>query len=448
MSEHPTAGELKEFVLGGFPEPRSLEIARHLVRCRACRSALASFAAAGPDRELIPPRAERGSAYDAAIDRAAAAAQRELRKIQRETARIDKAVAILVEKGVAGYVEAARHLRGVSAYRALLERCQALRFDDPRQMVLVGELAVHLAGQLSPERHGDKQVADFRCRALVELGNAYRLADRLDDAAKALGEAAEVFLQGTQDELLQAHLSSIQASLYADRRRFAAAAEALDMVYSIHWKRGDRQAAARALIKKGIYTGYDNKPEEAIRLLQRGLRLIDREREPDLVFMGMHAQVNFLLEAGRAKEARALLWQCPRPSDMVGGRLTLLKMRWLEAKVDAALGSFERAEQAFLEVKDGFAEAGLPYMAALAGLELVNFWMKRDRIAEAQSLVSGLVKMFQALQIHREALAALLLLHKAMEEGGKPYAILDQVVEFLKHAEGDPTVTFAGWFLS
>ncbi|HEX7184524.1 MAG TPA: hypothetical protein VF756_22045 [Thermoanaerobaculia bacterium] len=449
MSEHPTAAELKELVHGGLSELRSREIARHLVRCRDCRSAVASFAVDWPLRNLIPPDAPQveSSAYDAVINRAILFARRERGKVRREKARADEAVAILREKGVAGFPEARRHLRGVSACQALMEHCQALRYDDPRQMVAVAELAVHLAENLGADRHGARQVADLRCHALAELGNAYRVADRLDEASRTLDEADAAFLQGSGDELLQARLFDVRASVHADRRRFEEACKALDTVYAIHWKLRDRHSAGRALISKGIYTGYDNRPEDAIRFLRLGLRLIDREKDPDLVFMGMHAQVHFLVDSGRAQEARALLWRRPLPSDAVGGRLTLLKMRWLEAKVDAALGTSERAEQSFLEVKEGFAEAGLPYKAALAGLELVTFWMKQGRTAQAQSLVIGLVEMFQALEIHREALAALLLLHIALAEGVRAQAILKDVTEFLKQAEGDPTLTFRSWFL-
>lgn len=450
MSEHPTVAELKELVQGGLLESRSLEIARHLVRCRECRSAVPPLAAAWPARKLIPSDAPRedSSAYDAVIDRAILFARRERGKARRESSRIDEAVAVLAEKGVAGFLEARRHLRGVTAYKALLAHCQMLQYDDPRQMVAVAELAIHLAENLNVERHGAKRVADFRCRALIELGNAYRVADRLVEASRTLDEAHEVFLQGSGEALLQARLFDVKASLAADRRHFDFACEALDTVYAIHWKLGDRPAAGRALISKGIYTGYNNKPEEAIRLLRRGLGLIDRELHPDLVFMAVHAQVYFLLEAGRPKEARALLWRRPIPSDVVGGRVTVLKMRWLEAKIDAALGPAHRAEEEYLEVRRGFEEAGLPYSAALAGLELVTFWMEQNRTAEARVLVAGLVEMFQVLQIHREALAGLLLLHKALEEGVRAQAILKEVMEFLRHSEADPALTFSRWFLS
>ena len=67
--------------------------------------------------------------------------------------------------------------------------------------------------------------------------------------------------RGTEDELLAARLFNIQASLLGDARRFDLAETALDLVFAIHRRRGDKHQAGRALIKKGIYAGYQGNPE-------------------------------------------------------------------------------------------------------------------------------------------------------------------------------------------
>ncbi len=124
------------------------------------------------DALALPISAEMDAAYDAAIDRA-------LAKVQ-----------------------------------ALLERCQALHFDNPRKRVDLALLATLAAGQLSPKRYDPRQIADCQCRAWIELGNAYRVADKLDDAAVALDQAAELLHEGTGDEGLEARLQDVQTSLH------------------------------------------------------------------------------------------------------------------------------------------------------------------------------------------------------------------------------------------
>lgn len=106
--------------------------------------------------------------------------------------------------------------RALAKVQGLLERCQALRFDNPRKRVDLALLATLAAGQLSPKRYDPRQIADCQCRAWIELGNAYRVADKLDDAAVALDQAAELLHEGTGDEGLEARLHDVQTSLHLE----------------------------------------------------------------------------------------------------------------------------------------------------------------------------------------------------------------------------------------
>jgi tetratricopeptide (TPR) repeat protein len=377
---------------------------------------------------------ELDAAYDAALDRSFSTLF-EHRRALREKSGVRGALASYAQKGIAGLEESPRPLRGLSAYRSLLELCQELRYEDPKRMVDAGFLAVYVADRLSVRRYGLQRVADWRCRALLELSNAYRVADRLDDAEREIGKAEEAFQAGTGDDILQARLFDVRASLLADRRRFEAAAEALDTVHAIYCQRGDRHLAGRALISKGIYVGYAGATEEAIRLLREGLSLINAVRDPALVYAAVHNQAHFLLTSGRLREARALLWKSPTSPEAVGGRVNLLKIRWLAAQIDANLGDLWRAEQALQEVKRGFEEAGLYYKAALVTLEMATVLIRENRPEQARDLVVQVLGVFKVLRIHREALGSLLLLDRAFEERVATGAMIESVRELLTRAE-------------
>jgi tetratricopeptide (TPR) repeat protein len=270
---------------------------------------------------------------------------------------------------------------------------------------------------------------------LLELANAHRVADCLDDAERALGEALHAFDQGTRGDLLQARLGDVRASLLADRRLFEEASQALDTVHAIYCRRGDGHLAGRALISKGIYVGYAGAPEEAIRLLREGLSLIDADRDAALVYGALHNQAHFLLTCGRLREARALLWRSPLSPESVGGRVNLLKIQWLAAQVDADLGDLRRAEEGFRDVKQGFEEAGLYYKAALVSLEMATVCLRQGRQDEARALVVEALGVFTVLRIQREALGSLLLLDRAFEERAATGAMVEAVIELLKSAE-------------
>jgi len=435
LSSHATEQELQKLATGNL----SPGVIRHLLVCRECRAAAAVrispwLEGEFPERspEALPP--DLDAAYDSALDRAFETLD-EHRLALREKSGVRRALAVYAQKGIAGLRESPRLLHGLTAFRSLLELCQDLRYEDPKRMVDAGLLAVWVAERLSVRRFGAPRVADWTCRALLELSNAYRVADRLDDAERSLAEAAAAFRAGTGDELLEARLCDVRASLLADRRRFAAAGEALDTIHAIYSRRGDRHLTGRTLISKGIFVGYGGASEEAIRLLREGLALIDAERDPGLVYAAVHNQAHFLLTCGRLREARALLWKVPTAPEGMGGRVNLLKIRWLAAQIDADLGDLARAERGLLDVKRGFEEAGLYYKAALVTLETATVLMRRDRHEQARDLVVEVLGVFTVLRIGREALGSLLLLDRAFEEQAATGAMVAGVIELLKRAE-------------
>ncbi|HSK76553.1 MAG TPA: hypothetical protein VLQ45_08855 [Thermoanaerobaculia bacterium] len=393
-----------------------------------------------------PEGAPDGDAYEAAIDRAYASARKEEKLRRREDGRKAQILSVLEAVGVEGLLRSRRKLSGLAVYEALQERCQAVRHDDPAEMVRLASAATALAEKLSAPRYGEERVIDYQCRAWVELGNAYRVADRLADAEQALARAAQLFLQGTRDDLLEARMYDIQASLYNDCRRPREALEALDTVEAIYLRRGDLHLAGRALISKGMYVGYNGSHEEAIKLTTEGINRLDQQRDPTLVFTAVHNLAGFLIDRGNYPEARLFLRTNRWRVKNAGGQVNSLKVLWLEAQVALGLGNLEEAEQGLLEVRKGFDEAELPYKAALSALELAVVYLRQKRYDEARSTVWKNLDRFVALKIPSEALVSVLVLRRAFEMGtAQGGALLRTVIEFLKRAESDPTVKLDDW---
>jgi tetratricopeptide (TPR) repeat protein len=357
------------------------------------------------------------------------------------------ALSLLENGGVEELAEAPSDLKGLPAYEAFLERSWNLRNDDPDEMVRLAMFATLVAGKLDPAVHGAPQVKDLQCRAWAALGNAYRVADDLDAADFALGRAAELYLEGTQEELLGARLFDLQASLYGARRSFAAALQTLDVVHELYVRHGDLHLAGRALIKKGSYCGLSGDEGEAIRLSQRGLAMIDPEREPQLALSAVHNIAFFLIGCGKFREARTLVWQNLPVYDAHGGQLHRVKLQGLRGLICAGLGELDRAEEYLVAARRGFEEAGVRYHAAIAGLDLAVVWLQQGQRERARDLVLECAQVFLELRVHREALAAVLVLQRAFEKGLAADALLDKAREFLRRIEQDPALTFESFFL-
>jgi tetratricopeptide (TPR) repeat protein len=444
VNHHPTPAELEGLVLGGLCAERRRAVIAHLIHgCEECNDGLAPYfyGLFGLESQAQVPPPPPAEDYDSALDRAFAFVGQlgvNLPPLKTPQQKKQEVLDLLVSGGLEALQDLSPYLQGLPVYEALLERSWSLRHENPDQMVQLAHCAVLMADRLSEQDHGLKKVVDLRCRAWVELANAYRVADQLDQADAALSRATELFLLGTRDDLLGARFFDILASQYVARRLFDPACNALDMVNLIYQRHGDKHLAGRALIMKGIFTGYRGDAEEAISLIQRGLSSVDEQSDPGLVFSAAQCQTRLLVDCGRFGDARLALQDLRGRKLDIGGRVNELKVRWLEGQISEGLEDLGDAEQALIEVKHGFEETGLTYKAALAGLELGAVWLRQGRADDAARVVLESTDVFLSLQIQREFLASVLMLRKAVEMKYLNLTLLRQVIDFLYKPERDP----------
>jgi len=332
-------------------------------------------------------------------------------------------------------IQASVHTLGV--LEVLLQRSYAMRYNDPREMVLLARRAVELALGLDPADFGARRVVDQQVRAWGELANAYRVAEDLWEAERSFANAFKLLERGTGDRLLKARLFDLHASLLGTQRKFALALEALDVVYELYLEVGDIHLAGRSLITKALYLFSSGRPEQARSLNQKGLSLIDETRDPALPTVAVHNQLSFLVACGNFLEARELLSK-NRHLSQKAGQVLAAKLRWMEGQIHYGLGGFSDAEAVFLEVKEEFERIGLGFGEAVVALDLALVWMRQGRVAEAEQVVIEATGVFAALDIHREALAAMHLLKEAFRIRKASVELIAKTVAFLREWELNP----------
>jgi hypothetical protein len=381
--------------------------------------------------------AAAADSYERPVARACAAAVRRFREIEAERhggaaeePGRREAVAGQVWLQVAGEMGAldgatrASSMRGPRKVEMLLAASWELRFSDPHEMVRLAELALFAAERLDNGRYGRSLVADLRACCWAELANAHRVADDLARAEQAMARAVCWQRRGSGDPWLVARIADRMSTLFADQRRFAEAAELLDRVHGFYRQVGDSHLAGQALIKHGIFTGYNNDSRRALVLLTEGLELIDTERDWRLAVQAVQAILWNLVECGRCRQARIHLWRSRALLERHGGKLHLLRLRWLSGRIHAGIGELERAERDLVATKEGFAAAGSPYNAALVSLDLAAIWLQQGKTPRVRLLVDEMIAVFRSLRIAREAVAALLILREACDHDE---ATLDRV---------------------
>jgi tetratricopeptide (TPR) repeat protein len=438
LTDHPGSEELAALVRGALPDLRTREVVRHLLRpCPPCAAVVAELMQQAANPEPVPEEE-----YDAALNRALQTAllrEQELRQRKAEAGRLEE---ILLEGGMDAIPDLPFETNPLALIDALLARSWALRHEDPWRMVQFADLAVKRAQALDACDFGVSQVNDVMCRAWAELGNAYRVADSHAQSWQALHLARQIYERSTKDEFLEIRVTELEASLAADRRQFDVALLKLTRVFRFHRRKGNHHLAGRTLILKGLYTNYAGYAEDAIQLLRQGKALLDPKRDPDLHHSAIHNELLCLVTAGRYQEAKRLRIERSRELSWGKGRVSQVRLRAIDGRLDVAEGKFARAEDIFREVKRDFLELGRKYHSAIASLDLAEVLLRRGRWVEAKEEALEAIQVFQALKIGLEAYASVILLREYFELRMVTPALIQEITDHLRRAEYDPGAPF------
>lgn len=436
MIEHPGSEELTALARGTLGQERTREVVRHLLLpCLPCGAFMASAI-----QEAANPVPE--DEYDAALDRALQKALQVEQSVRRHKAEARKLEEILVARGPLAVADLPEKTDDLALYDALLARSWAVRYDKPGEMVQLADMAVKLAQSLDPRDLGQPRWCDLQSRAWAELGNALRVADRHRESAEAFIRARETFELGTKDEALDVRLTELEASLAADRREFQVALLKLTLVFRYYRRTRNLHLAGRTLILKGLYTNYAGETEKAILLLRQGRALLDPNRDPDLHYSAAHNELLCLVDAGRIQEAKRLRIERSRELSLVPGRVTEVRLRAVDGRLDLAEGRFQRAETIFREVKQGYFDLGRKYHAGITALDLAAVLLRRGRWVEAKEEALEAIEVFKAFHIGPEAYVSLVVLRQTFQMRMVTPAMVEEIAAHLRRAEYDPEAPF------
>lgn len=324
----------------------------------------------------------------------------------------------------------------------LAESCLDLVYAESVKAEELAELAIALSQELDVRRYGAELVNDFKARSWACLGEVLRSRADLRGAGEAFTVADNLLMNGTGDVLEEARLLELKATLRRDQLRLDEAHALLDDALAIYRQFRDFHQVGRALVQKGSIYGAANEFEPAIRWLRKGLGLIDPTRERRLELSARHSLMLYLHESGRDQEAWFLL-KASRPEFVEhGGELLKLRLRWLEGKIQQSLDRLAEAEEALVESRRGLLEQGAAFEAALVCLDLAGLYAAQSRAGEMRRLVEEMLPIFQSRDIHREAIAALIVFQQAVRMEKLSSDLLDEIRTFLRRARTDHKLRF------
>ncbi|HYG62045.1 MAG TPA: hypothetical protein VEL74_05660 [Thermoanaerobaculia bacterium] len=314
----------------------------------------------------------------------------------------------------------------------LLKQSREARFYNPGMAVNLAELAVNISSNLG-NAYDPHWVLDLQARTYAYLGSARRVLGELRSSDTAFRRAESFALRSmTGNSLVWAEILDLKSSLRREQRRGDEALSLLDEAISIYRESGDAHAISAALVKKAKILEESGDLTGAINLLQQAGDEIDPLRDARLFIYARHNLAWCLTTAGRHEEAARLLPKVQDAFQQFAKPVDHIRLRWLEGRILFGLDNFETAEGVFREVQQQFLQRAMGFDAALVSLDLAILLAEQRRRPELKQLALEVIPVFEAQDVHREAMAALLMFQKACNEETLTVELVRQIASTLE----------------
>lgn len=334
-------------------------------------------------------------------------------------------------------LRAYRRFRGVSFVRAMLDEAQGHLHGSPAEAYHWAELAWVSAAQ-SP-----RIPADVMALSLAQMANARRAGGDLRSAEEHFQHVRYLVARHPVTDLATlAKILHFEGSLRFDQRKGSQARTLLRRATMLFELVGDTREIAQVLLTWANLLCTQGNPHRAIAKARRALELLDFRTDPELYLWARQNLAYVLVEDRQFEESALLLVEDASLYRQYFAPVDQLRVSWLEGRIAAGLNQLKAAESSFRHSRDGFLEANIGYPAAMVSLDLALLYAREGRTEELKRLAEEIAPVFSAHDVHREALAALLLFQEAARQETLTLTSLQALARYLRDAKNDPSLRF------
>ena len=442
---HPDRETLEFFLDDELPEEQSRTLQRHLFTCSGCEERLIGILPNPAGR--VP--ADEGAGYGSLLRRVLWEARQEgdhrralLSQERREAGRLWRQVRDLDAEARREKVWEHPAFQSWGFFELLVDKARVAVLEEPRKAEEMLRLALDVADHLSAARYGPGSIDSAKARAWSSLGNTLRVLSDFRQAEQAFRQAEIHLAASWLDPLDEALLLEYKASLRRAQRRFDEAVNLLDSAIGLYREVNEPHGQGRAMMAKGLVLRYAGDPESASAWFRDSLFLLDGNEEPRLLALSQSNLIGCLIDTGRLHEAETLLPEALKIIEQVGMRCDSVRLRWMQGTIAAALGRPGEAEEIFHELIEAFTGDRVAYDVALVSLELAALYARQGRTADVKRLAAEMLPIFHSCEVHREALAALIVFQQAAEMEQLSVGLVEEVTSFLQRVRTNPSLRF------
>jgi tetratricopeptide (TPR) repeat protein len=373
-------------------------------------------------------------ALPAVLGRHASDLLKQGRQAQRD---LEELLAIPPAERLDRIARARSRFRGAVLAERLIRESRRRTPADPREGYDLAELARVVV--FRSVDHPDS----FALLALAsaQMANACRAGGDLRQAGEHFQYVRSlVSREDVTDPIVLAQIDHLEGSLRKDQRRFEEAEALLTRAAMLFRISGAAVETARVLILLGSLYFYEGLLGRAIEMVEAALAKLPPDQEPRLYLSARHNLALYLAESGRYAKAASLVATDEDLYRQIPEPWLQLRLSWLRGKIAAGLGETAEAERLFRETRDGFVGQRNGYDAAMASLDLALLYLKEGRTADVLPLAEEMAALFEAQDVHREALGAVLLFQEAARREEVTAATVRELAGRLEAARRGGTV--------
>lgn len=331
------------------------------------------------------------------------------------------------------------HFRGAALADFLLRESWRSIPKNPGEAYHLAELAQAVA----LHSKGSPRVADLSALATAHMANARKVEGELKDADELFTFTRYLMThEGVTDSEVCAEIDWLEGALRKEQRRFTSSEDLLTRAVMLYKLVGAEGKVTGVLMTLSAMYYHQGAHEQAVETVQAALGKLSPDRDYRLYLSGRYNLALYLAEAGKYDDAESILVAEAESFERYDDGWTQLRQSWLEGKIAAGRGQVELAEECFVKTRDGFIARGIGYDAALVSLDLALLYLKDGRTADVKRLAEEMLPIFEAQDVHREAVSALILFQDAARREAVTVASVRKLANYLRDARTDPSLRF------
>jgi tetratricopeptide (TPR) repeat protein len=414
VSKHLSNPDLQLFFDGSSDANLRRKVIRHLLtNCEQCQALAREIG--GPLLEL-PDQASQSISF--------VLSEENLRRIARRTEQVlftaverEKLEAIKTWKAIKGDLGLIRvtdeRFLTIAFVALLVNEARVTARDDSRRSLAIVNKAQALLERL-PIAGLVKE--DLIAHALIVKANASRLAERFEESARYLLQAAE----HDCDITTIAYASEISGARLRDVGNFELAVEEMLSAYKVYRDLRDQRKTGSVLVSLAdVYKHFN--PEHGLKLATDAQAILEGLDE-GLERCALAASIDCMTEAGQLDKA-ATTFQANRKRLLQGGPNHKLKVRWLAARIDRFIflrskiqDSYDAAEATYLQLIEEFEAEVMNQEMSLAALQLAQMYHVARKKGKALEQLTGAITSCLKSGVRSDLVQALRMLVIMVQE--------------------------------